>query len=115
VFWSLFLLNLRLKEYVFIGLLAFSNTTWAGQCSIDILNEKNSGEKIHLHFTSKLSSRRQCQELAQMHRPNFNSNQVKLKTVHYQWSGPEFKRLADSKRTHLAKSKTLKRRHLRKF
>jgi hypothetical protein len=111
-------LNLRLKEYVLILSIGFSNPLWAGQCSIDIINERNSGEKVRLHFTSKLDNRQQCQKLAQMHRPNYDPNQVKLKIVTYEWSGPETKKTASSKKakkSKLAKSKDLKQHHSRKF
>ena len=81
------MLGWRLKEYKLLMVLLLTSTTWGGVCHIEILNEKNSGEKIRLKFQSKLKSQKQCQELARMHRPNFNPDQIKLKQVNYRWTG----------------------------
>jgi len=87
-----------LKEYTILLPLILSTTLFAGQCKIQIANEKNSGEIIKLQFTSKLKSKRQCQMLAQMHRPNFNPTQIKHKSVNYQWLESQTKTVAQSKK-----------------
>lgn len=98
----------RLKEYAVVGLLVWVAPLFGGQCHIEILSQKNSGEKIRIKFNSKLRTQKQCQALAKMHRPNFNPDQVKLKLVNYKWIGPATHLLAK-------KVKHSKRRRLPKF
>lgn len=78
----------KLKEYALILGWSITTSLFAGQCNIDVLNEKNSGEKIRVQFTSKLESKKQCKILADMHRPNYNPEQVKFKLVNFHWTGP---------------------------
>lgn len=99
--------SLKLTEYTLLMGLFLTSPIFGGLCQIDILNEKNSGEKIRLKFISKLNSKKQCQVLARMHRPNFNPDQVKLKLVHYRWVG--------SKSSLAKRSKSLKRRRSTQF
>ncbi len=109
---------LKLKEYTVLWILTLVTPVFSGQCRIDILNKKNSREKIRLQFNSKLRSKKQCQALAQMHRPNFNPAQVKYKIVNYHWSGSKIVRTAhlkQKKSIHLSRHKKLNRRPSPKF
>ncbi|MFM8314609.1 MAG: hypothetical protein ACKOA8_10020 [Deltaproteobacteria bacterium] len=100
----------RQSEYIFVILgILVSIPVFGGQCFIKILNEKNSGEKITLQFSSKLKSQKQCQTLAKMHRPNFNPNLVKFKIVNYQWVPSQTSQVARKKiKSHLAVAKRKK-------
>jgi hypothetical protein len=104
-----------LKEYATLLILVLSSPLLGGQCKIHILNKKNSGEIINLQFTSRLNSKRQCQMLAQMHRPNFNPTQIRLKTVNYQWMGSRSKTVAVHKKkkrsSSVAKIRKARKRH----
>ena len=66
----------------------FAETT---NCSISILSERNSGEKIRIKFNSLLGSKQECLKLAQMHQPNFNPEAIRSKKVSFKWTGPETK------------------------
>lgn len=106
----------RRTVYILILFITIAAPSFAGKCKIEILNEKNSGEKIRFNFNSNLKSQKQCQMLANMHRPNFNPNQVKSKTVSYQWFGSSLKSKSSNKKhsSEIAKTTQKKRRRLKK-
>jgi hypothetical protein len=108
----------KLKEYSLLFLTVVAPAIFAGQCSISILNERNSGEKIRIHFISKLFSQEQCRALARMHQSNFNPDEIKSKKVSFQWSNGQqspMKIRAPLKRAHLTQVKKTKSKKLPKF
>ena len=95
-------------QFLTLGLIFFgAGLAWAApkppNCTISILTERTSGEKIRMNFDTRLRSAKECATLAQIHRKNFTPSTIVFKSVNYAWKGASIARtksLALSHRKH---------------
>lgn len=55
-------------------------------CTISIHKVKHTGEQQALRFTSRFRNLSECRQLADLHRPNFENDLLKSKSVRYDWN-----------------------------
>ena len=68
-----------------LGAQAMGFETKESSCVITIVNERFSGERVRMQFSNELKTKDQCKSLAKMHSENFEPQNIRKKTVSFQW------------------------------
>lgn len=75
-----------MKRFLLIASFLSTYGFAASVCTIQISNEKYSGEKVKITFHSRLNTKQECAALAKLHQANFQGQEVKVKQVGYLWA-----------------------------